>query len=130
MNRAPFEGYKIAVIGLGYVGLPLAIEFGKHLKTLGFDTNLDRIKELRLGKDTTLEVDTDAIKSSGYLEFSSNISDLENCNIFVVTVPTPIDDVNRPNLRPLINACEGIGKVLKVGNIVVFESTVYPGCTE
>ena len=130
MNRAPFEGYKIAVVGLGYVGLPLAIEFGKHLKTLGFDTNLDRIKELRLGKDTTLEVDTDAIKSSGYLEFSSNISDLENCNIFVVTVPTPIDDVNRPNLRPLINACEGVGKVLKVGNIVVFESTVYPGCTE
>jgi UDP-N-acetyl-D-glucosamine/UDP-N-acetyl-D-galactosamine dehydrogenase len=130
MNLTRSEVGKIAVLGLGYVGLPLAVEFGKQLNTLGFDNDLDRVNALKVGIDTTLEVNSDGLKSSPYLEFSSNISDLKECNIFIVTVPTPIDEANRPNLRPLISVSETIGKVLKVGSIVIFESTVYPGCTE
>jgi len=121
---------KIAVIGLGYVGLPLAVEFGKIYNTLGFDINSIRVQQLDLGHDITLEVDKKALQSSAYLNFTSDISELELCNIFIITVPTPIDQANRPNLQPLISASRSIGKVLKEGDVVIFESTVYPGCTE
>ena len=104
---------KIAIIGLGYVGLPLAVEFGTQLHTLGFDTNLERIKELKLGRDSTLEVDMDLLKSASKLKYSSDISDLSGCNIFLVTVPTPIDSANRPNLTPLINATKTVGAALE-----------------
>ena len=130
MNLNLDKADKIAVVGLGYVGLPLAVECGKQLDTLGFDTNLERIKELKLGRDSTLEVDMDLLKSTSKLKYSSDISDLSGCNIFLVTVPTPIDSANRPNLTPLINATKTVGAALEVGGIVVFESTVYPGCTE
>ena len=130
MNLNPNKADKIAVVGLGYVGLPLAVEFGKQFDTIGFDTNLERIKELKLGKDSKLEVNIDLLKSSSKLKYSSDILDLPGCNVFVITVPTPIDSANRPNLTPLINATKTVGAALEVGNIVVFESTVYPGCTE
>ena len=121
---------KIAIIGLGYVGLPLAVEFGKVRPTLGFDINTSRIEELKNGNDRTLEVLQEELVRATHLEFSSNIGDLNECNIFIVTVPTPIDDVNRPNLLPIIKATETVAKSLKVGDIVVYESTVFPGCTE
>ena len=130
---------KIAVIGLGYVGLPLAIEFGKKYKVLGFDINQSRIDELSLGKDRTNEADLEDLKlvielanksESFGLNFSSKIEDLNDCNIYVVTVPTPIDNFKTPDLTPLLKASEMLGKVLKKGDIVIYESTVYPGCTE
>jgi len=121
---------KIAVIGLGYVGLPLAIEFGKYFDVIGFDINLKRVSELKKGIDRTLEATTNQIKSSNGLVFSSNIDDLINSNVFIVTVPTPIDEFKAPDLKPLMKASEMIGKVLKRGDIVIYESTVYPGCTE
>lgn len=125
---------KIAVIGLGYVGLPLAIEFGKKYATLGFDINTKRIEELRKGYDHTKEVDLkglqEAMKRKDGLFFSSNLQNLKYCNIFIVTVPTPIDQFKAPNLKPLLKASEMIGSVLKKGDIVIYESTVYPGCTE
>jgi UDP-N-acetyl-D-galactosamine dehydrogenase len=127
---------KIAIIGLGYVGLPLAIEFGKKYPVLGFDIDNSRILELINGEDRTLEADLDSmiaavkgdIKSS--LKFSSNHEDLKMCNIFIVTVPTPIDQYKKPDLTPLLKASEMIGSVLKKGDLVIYESTVYPGCTE
>lgn len=121
---------KIALIGLGYVGLPLAVEFGKVRPVLGFDINDARIAELRAYKDSTLEVTPEDLVDAKQLEYSSDRSKLEECGIFIVTVPTPIDTANRPNLRPLIRASETVGKAMKAGAIVIYESTVYPGCTE
>lgn len=121
---------KLAVIGLGYVGLPLAVEFGKSRPVVGFDINADRIGELRSGHDLTLEVDAEQLQAASQLQYSSQTSDLADCNVFIVTVPTPIDAHKRPDLTPLIKASEMIGSVLKRGDIVVYESTVYPGATE
>ena len=122
--------HKIAVIGLGYVGLPLAVEFGKVRSVLGFDINDGRIAELRSGKDSTLEVSSDDLLTARKLEYSSDRSKLDECGIFIVTVPTPIDSANRPDLTPIIKASETVGKAMKAGAIVIYESTVYPGCTE
>ena len=124
------ENTKIGIIGLGYVGLPLAVEFGKKYPTLGFDINEGRISELRDGIDSTLECSADELKEATSLEYSANLDDLKRCNFYIVTVPTPIDEHNQPDLTPLIKASETIGKVLEVGDIVVYESTVYPGATE
>ncbi len=121
---------KIAIIGLGYVGLPLAIEFGKKIETIGYDINSERVSELKSFIDKTLEVTSENIKASGNLSFSNNPIDINESNIYIATVPTPIDEVKRPNLNPLRLACEVIGKHLNHGNYVIFESTVYPGCTE
>lgn len=121
---------KIAVIGMGYVGLPLAVEFGKSRPVIGFDINHQRIAELRVGHDSTLEVVPADLKAASQLTFSHNVVDLQGCSIYIVTVPTPIDSANRPDLTPLIKASETVGKVLKTGDIVIYESTVYPGCTE
>lgn len=121
---------RIAIIGLGYVGFPLAVEFGKLYPTLGFDIDLDRINELKRGVDRTHEVSEEQLKSSTFLKFSSVESDLSNYQIFIVTVPTPIDHFKKPDLSPLMKASEMIGKYLKKGDIVIYESTVYPGCTE
>ncbi|WP_148717354.1 nucleotide sugar dehydrogenase [Chitinolyticbacter meiyuanensis] len=121
---------KIAVVGLGYVGLPLAVEFGKIRPVVGFDINEARVAELAAGTDSTLEVTESDLKYATQLEYSSNVADLNDCRIFIVTVPTPIDGVNRPDLTPLIKASEMVGRVLKEGSLVIYESTVYPGCTE
>ncbi|MDR3448858.1 MAG: Vi polysaccharide biosynthesis UDP-N-acetylglucosamine C-6 dehydrogenase TviB [Alphaproteobacteria bacterium] len=121
---------RICVIGLGYVGLPLAVEFGKKRDVVGFDINASRIEALRAGHDATLEVSDDEIRAAKGLHFSSKLSDLADCNFFIVTVPTPIDQHKRPDLTPLIRASQFIGKVIKRGDVVVYESTVYPGATE
>ena len=121
---------KIAIIGLGYVGLPLAVEFGKRYDTVGFDINTLRIGELRAGRDNTLEVDADELATATRLRFSATLDDIRDRNVYIVTVPTPIDTAKRPDLTPLIKASESLGKVLKPGDTVVYESTVYPGCTE
>lgn len=129
---------QIAIIGLGYVGLPLAIEFGKKYKVLGFDINKERIQELTSGIDRTDEADLEGMsyvmnlssKGNVGLRFSHNVDDLKSCNVYIVTVPTPIDQFKAPDLTPLIKASEMIGKVLKADDIVIYESTVYPGCTE
>lgn len=121
---------KIAVIGLGYVGLPLAVEFGKKVPVVGFDIHQKRIDELKNGQDHTLEVSPEELAKSAHLTYSANLEELKDCNFFIVTVPTPIDHVNRPDLTPLQKASETIGKVLKKNDIVVYESTVYPGATE
>ncbi|NQT76760.1 MAG: Vi polysaccharide biosynthesis UDP-N-acetylglucosamine C-6 dehydrogenase TviB [Bacteroidetes bacterium] len=120
----------IAIIGLGYVGLPLAVEFGKIRKTIGFDINIGRIKELEAGHDRTLEVDDQELKSVENLRYTSKIENIANCNFYIITVPTPIDKNKRPDLTPLIKASETVGKVLSEGDIVIYESTVYPGATE
>ncbi|AML69161.1 TPA: Vi polysaccharide biosynthesis UDP-N-acetylglucosamine C-6 dehydrogenase TviB [Acinetobacter baumannii] len=124
------EQLKIAIIGLGYVGLPLAVEFGKHKPTIGFDINTDRIQELKSGHDHTLEVTSDELKHVHQLSYTADIEDLKTANFFIVTVPTPIDDFKQPDLTPLVKASQSIAKVLKKGDIVVYESTVYPGATE
>jgi UDP-N-acetyl-D-galactosamine dehydrogenase len=121
---------KIAVIGLGYVGLPLAVEFGKKYSTIGFDINQKRISELKKGYDRTLESNESEIKASKGLVFSSDVQDLLNYNIYIVTVPTPINQFKSPDLTPLLKASKMLGGVLKKGDIVIYESTVYPGCTE
>lgn len=121
---------KIAVVGLGYVGLPLAVEFGKHRSVVGFDINAARIAELRSGKDSTLEVAPNDLAAATHLSFSNQTEDIADCGIFIVTVPTPIDKANRPDLTPLIKASETVGKVMQPGSLVIYESTVYPGCTE
>ncbi len=121
---------KIGVIGLGYVGLPLAVEFGKILEVVGFDINQSRIDELRNGHDRTLEVDKAEFAISSKLTFTAHLEDLRTVNHFIVTVPTPVDEYKTPDLTPLIKASETVGKVLKKGDIVIYESTVYPGCTE
>jgi len=121
---------KIAVIGLGYVGLPLAVEFAKKYETVGFDIAQWRIDELRSGYDRTLELDEAQLKDAPYMSYTNQLDDLKSCNYFIVTVPTPIDKNKRPDLTPLIKASESIGKVLSKGDIVIYESTVYPGATE
>lgn len=128
-QRQP-ETARIAVIGLGYVGLPLAAEFGKTQHVIGYDINDNRIAELRSGKDSTREVSREELLAAGKLEFSSDITDLAACDVYIVTVPTPIDGHSRPDLTPLLRASETIGKVLKHGDVVIYESTVYPGATE
>lgn len=121
---------KIAVIGLGYVGLPLAVEFGKKVPIIGFDIHQKRIEELQSGQDHTLEVSPEELQQATQLSYSANLDDLKSCNFFIVTVPTPIDDYKQPDLTPLIKASTSIGQVLKKGDVVVYESTVYPGATE
>jgi UDP-N-acetyl-D-galactosamine dehydrogenase len=124
------SNYKIAVVGLGYVGLPLAVEFGKKYRTLGFDINPVRIKELKAGRDVTLETTGAELKATRKLRFSAHSKDLKSSNVFIVTVPTPIDQYKRPDLAPLLKASATVGRALKKGDIVIYESTVYPGCTE
>ncbi|MGK0393781.1 MAG: UDP-N-acetyl-D-galactosamine dehydrogenase [Alcanivorax borkumensis] len=121
---------KLAVIGLGYVGLPLAVEFGKRRSVIGFDINKPRIDALNDGHDATLEVDDQELASANQLTFSADPASLRDCNVYIVTVPTPIDEHKRPDLTPLVKASETIGKTLKHGDIVIYESTVYPGATE
>ncbi len=121
---------KLGIIGMGYVGLPLAVEFGKILDVIGFDINEQRLAELSKGIDRTDEVTTEDLRAAKGLRFSSHLSDLEDVNIFIVTVPTPVDEFKKPDLSPLIGASTTVGKVLKKGDIVIYESTVYPGCTE
>ena len=121
---------KVGIIGLGYVGLPLAVEFGKVLDVLGFDINEERIKELSEGYDRTREVEKEELKVSKGLRFSSRLEDLRDRNYFIVTVPTPIDEFKNPDLKPLESASRTVGQVLKKGDTVIYESTVYPGCTE
>jgi len=121
---------RIGIIGLGYVGLPLAVEFGKVIDVVGFDINKDRIEELKKGHDRTKEVTAEELKSSVKMTFSCDTNDLKAANYFIVTVPTPVDDSKKPDLRPLESASRTVGGVLKKGDIVIYESTVYPGCTE
>ena len=124
------ESTKIGIIGLGYVGLPLAIEFSKKFSVIGFDINEERIKELKNGKDYTNEADESDLKKAKNLSFSSDIKKLKNCNFYIITVPTPIKKNNQPNLAPLIQASNTVASILKKNDIVVYESTVYPGATE
>ncbi|MEO7216130.1 nucleotide sugar dehydrogenase [Mucilaginibacter sp.] len=135
-NTYPGEDFKIAIIGLGYVGLPLAIEFAKKYNVLGFDIDQQRILELSLGTDRTQEANIDDLQqvlkhsAEAGLKFSSDTEELRNCNTYIVTVPTPIDQFKAPDLGPLLKATEMLGEVLKPGDLVIYESTVYPGCTE
>lgn len=124
------ENVTIAVIGLGYVGLPLAVEFGKKTPTVGFDINSSRIAELKTGTDHTLEVESEELAQAELLSFTDNLNDLRDANVYIVTVPTPINKNKQPDLTPLIRASEGIGKIIKCGDTVIYESTVYPGATE
>lgn len=124
------DDLKIAVVGLGYVGLPLAVEFGRIRSVTGFDINQSRIDALRCGEDATLETDADELAAARHLRFSTDPADLAQCNLYIITVPTPIDAHRRPDLSPLLKASETVGKVLKRGDIVIYESTVYPGATE
>src|SRR5579859_3920434 len=121
---------RIAVVGLGYVGLPLAVEFGKRFETVGFDVKPERVAQLCAGRDTTLEVPREELRSAQHLSFTTELADLKRCRVFIVTVPTPIDEYKRPDLTPLVRASETVGRVLRRGAIVIYESTVYPGCTE
>ena len=121
---------KIAIIGQGYVGLPLAIEFGKKFPTLGFDINQTRINELNSGYDSTLECSDEELATSIHIRYSSNVDDLHACNVYIVTVPTPIDNHKNPDLTPLIKASEMLGNVISNGDVIIYESTVYPGATE
>ena len=121
---------RIAVVGLGYVGLPLAVEFGKRFDTLGFDVKPERVAQLRAGRDTTLEVTREELRGAQRLSFTTDLADLKRCRVFVVTVPTPIDGYKRPDLTPLVRASETVGKTMRAGAVVIYESTVYPGCTE
>ncbi len=121
---------RIAIIGLGYVGLPLAVEFGKVVDVIGFDINNERIQELKNGFDRTREVDETELKASSRLSYTSDKTELKGANYFIITVPTPVDDSKKPDLRPLISASKTVGSALKKGDIVIYESTVYPGCTE
>lgn len=124
------EDLKLAIIGLGYVGLPLAVEFGRKRSVVGFDINATRINELQAGKDVTLETTGEELAAASGLTFTTNVQDLKECNCYIVTVPTPIDEHKRPDLTPLIKASETVGYALKINDIVIYESTVYPGCTE
>ena len=124
------ETARIAIIGLGYVGLPLAVEFGKRYDTVGFDIRAERVEALRGGRDNTLEVEAAELASAKRLTYSASLDDIRDCTVFIVTVPTPIDSAKRPDLRPLTLASESLGHVLKRGDTVIYESTVYPGCTE
>ncbi|MCV2216238.1 Vi polysaccharide biosynthesis UDP-N-acetylglucosamine C-6 dehydrogenase TviB [Thauera sp. Sel9] len=130
MTVQTLDQIKLAVIGLGYVGLPLAVEFAKQRDVLGFDINQARIDALKGGHDATLEVSDEELREATGLRYSADVQDLAACNVFIVTVPTPIDEHKQPDLTPLVKASETIGKVLKKGDIVIYESTVYPGATE
>jgi UDP-N-acetyl-D-galactosamine dehydrogenase len=121
---------RIGVVGLGYVGLPLAVEFGKHFETIGFDVNPRRVAQLRKGRDSTLEVSRRELRTAERLTFTTDLEQLRRCRVFIVTVPTPIDGYKRPDLSPLERASESVGAVLRKGAVVIYESTVYPGCTE
>ncbi|KFI21741.1 Vi polysaccharide biosynthesis UDP-N-acetylglucosamine C-6 dehydrogenase TviB [Nitrosococcus oceani] len=121
---------RVGILGLGYVGLPLAVEFGKKFPTMGFDINPRRIAELKEGRDSTLEVEPELLAATTQLQYTHQAQDLIDCNVYIITVPTPIDEYKRPDLRPLESASHTVGKVLKRGNIAIFESTVYPGATE
>lgn len=121
---------RLGVVGLGYVGLPLAVEFGKKYQTVGFDINQARIAELVSGKDSTLEVDAEELREATRLTYTADLTQLKQCDTFIVTVPTPVDEYNRPDLTPLIKASETLAKVIKKGGVVIYESTVYPGATE
>lgn len=121
---------RLAIVGLGYVGLPLAVEFGKKMPTVGFDINTARVAELKSGHDSTLEVEDDELASASQLQYTDSLDDIRQCNVYIVTVPTPIDKSKRPDLSPLIGASTALGKVLKKNDIVIYESTVYPGATE
>ena len=120
----------IGIVGLGYVGLPLAVEFGKHFPTFGLDINENRIRELQAGTDSTLEVPSEELSQSGQLRYTHQAKDLEACNVYIVTVPTPVDDYKRPDLGPLIGASTTVGRLLKPGDVAIYESTVYPGAPE
>ena len=120
----------IAIVGLGYVGLPLAVEFGTKRKVIGFDTNEARIKDLKKGLDNTLETTNQELKDAIYLSYTNSLKDIKDCKIFIITVPTPVDKNKQPNLSPLKDASEAIGSILKKGDLVIYESTVYPGATE
>ena len=130
MPRFNLRNLKIGVVGLGYVGLPLAVEFGKRFTTVGFDIKAARVDELRKGHDSTLETDEAELASATKLSYTTKLADLKSCRVFIVTVPTPIDEYKRPDLTPLVKSSEAVGQVLKKGDVVVYESTVYPGCTE
>jgi UDP-N-acetyl-D-glucosamine/UDP-N-acetyl-D-galactosamine dehydrogenase len=121
---------RIGVVGLGYVGLPLAVEFGKRFEIIGFDVKPARVAQLRRGHDRTLEVTRAELKAARHLSFTTELPRLKRCQVFIVTVPTPIDDYKRPDLTPLVKASESVGSVLRKGAVVIYESTVYPGCTE
>ena len=121
---------KIAIVGLGYVGLPLTLEFAKYRKVIGFDIQKKRIEELNAGIDKNFESSKEEIQNSKQLNFTSNEEDLKYANCFIITVPTPIDKLKKPDLRPLLQASEMIGKIIKEGDLIIYESTVYPGCTE
>ena len=129
-SNLDLDNVQIAIIGLGYVGLPLAVEFGKKFPTLGFDINQARVDELEGGTDSTLECSSEELASAQQLTFSTDISHLQTANCFIITVPTPVDNSNRPDLTPLIKASETVGKVISKGDVVIYESTVYPGATE
>lgn len=124
------EDAKIGIVGLGYVGLPLAVEFGKHYKTVGFDINEQRVRALNTGVDETLEVSSQEMQVSQFLRYTNNSVDLLECDVYIVTVPTPIDRSKRPDLTPLEAASKLVGQLISPGNVVIYESTVYPGCTE
>ena len=130
MSKFNLRNLRIGVVGLGYVGLPLAVEFGKRFNTVGFDIKADRIDELKRGHDSTLETDAAELAEATRLTYTTRLADLRPCRVFIVTVPTPIDDYKRPDLTPLVKASESVGQVLKKGDVVIYESTVYPGCTE
>lgn len=130
MNIKNLNKKPIAIIGLGYVGLPLAVEFGKQRNVIGFDINESRVAALRAGRDQTLECSTAELQQAVHLRYSNQLEDLAQAEIFIVTVPTPVDQANRPDMTPLVRASETVGKVLKAGDIVIYESTVYPGATE
>lgn len=125
-----FHGKTIAIIGLGYVGLPLAVEFGKKRPVIGFDIQRARISELQAGSDHTLECSSEELREASHLRYSFDIEDLRDAQIYIVTVPTPVDAANRPDMTPLLKASEAVGKVLKKGDVVIYESTVFPGATE
>ena len=124
------DATRIAIVGLGYVGLPLAVEFGKQYPTVGYDIHAARVAELRQGKDSTLEVEPELLAEARHLTYTDQLADLKACNVYIVTVPTPIDAAKRPDLTPLVKASEALGSILKPGDTVIYESTVYPGCTE
>ena len=120
----------IGLIGLGYVGLPLAVEFGKHYPTVGFDIKPDRVAELRAGHDSTRETTPEELQAATHLRYTTDPAELAACNVYIVTVPTPIDRYKRPDLTPLERASQTVGRLLSPSDVVIYESTVYPGCTE
>ncbi|HQR72861.1 MAG TPA: Vi polysaccharide biosynthesis UDP-N-acetylglucosamine C-6 dehydrogenase TviB [Burkholderiaceae bacterium] len=130
MPRFNLRNLRVGVVGLGYVGLPLAVEFGKRFQTVGFDVKAARVEELKAGHDSTMETDSAELAAATKLTCTTKVADLRPCRVFIITVPTPIDDYKRPDLTPLEKSSESVGQVLKKGDVVVYESTVYPGCTE